>query len=196
MFRRYRSPEDENCFLATKSADGVDVGIAPFESAIINGRGASLCQRKKVKKRGYVKRVLFRLTSGPKYHVSFFMTGTKRHCHCLGQASKDSDIFLGCAIQHAHEILSAVTVPDVAISAAGRKYDNATGAAETEVPLETFVVRRGGRFRFRLISAAMSHPLRVSIDRHPLHVIATDGEREREREREREKERLRDRERR
>ena len=60
-------------------------------------------------------------------------------------------------------------------SAAGWRYNNGSHSPETMVPLETFEVRRGGKYRFRLISAAMAYPFRVSIDRHLLHVISTDG---------------------
>ena len=52
---------------------------------------------------------------------------------------------------------------------------NGTELPEKMVPLETFIVKRGNKYRFRLISAAIAYPFRVSIDRHLLHVISTDG---------------------
>ncbi len=57
----------------------------------------------------------------------------------------------------------------------GRRYSNKTGKADKPMPLETFTVQRGGKYRFRLISAAMVYPFRVSIDHHVLHVIGSDG---------------------
>ena len=36
-------------------------------------------------------------------------------------------------------------------------------------------MRRGGRYRFRVVSAAMTFAFAVSVDKHKLHVIATDG---------------------
>ena len=35
----YHGMYDTECYLATKTGDGVDLGIVPFESALINGRG-------------------------------------------------------------------------------------------------------------------------------------------------------------
>ena len=35
----YHGMRDTECYLATKTADGIDLGIVPFESALINGRG-------------------------------------------------------------------------------------------------------------------------------------------------------------
>ena len=36
-------------------------------------------------------------------------------------------------------------------------------------------MRKGKRYRFRMISSAMAFVFRISIDHHKLHVIATDG---------------------
>ena len=33
---------DEDCFLPTKTSDGLDMGIVNFESALINGKGESI----------------------------------------------------------------------------------------------------------------------------------------------------------
>lgn len=67
----------------------------------------------------------------------------------------------------------------------GRFYELANSSAEPvnkNVPLETFTISRGLRYRFRLISAAMTFVFRVSVDHHTLHVIATDGSDVREQE--------------
>ena len=46
-----------------------------------------------------------------------------------------------------------------------------------QIPVETFTIKKGKRHRFRLISAAMSFYLCVSIDGHVLNVIASDSSR-------------------
>ena len=43
------------------------------------------------------------------------------------------------------------------------------------IPLEEFVVRKGGKYRFRVIAASMTFVFKIFIDNHKLHVIATDG---------------------
>ena len=42
-------------------------------------------------------------------------------------------------------------------------------------PLEFFQVRQGQNYYFRVISAAFTFPFAISIDGHPLHVVAPDG---------------------
>ncbi|XP_066285307.1 uncharacterized protein [Branchiostoma lanceolatum] len=64
------------------------------------------------------------------------------------------------------------------INGKGRRfYDVGPEAEDPNVPLELFEVRRGDTYRFRVISAAMIYAYRVSIDRHELTMIATDGNR-------------------
>ena len=43
------------------------------------------------------------------------------------------------------------------------------------LPLEVFQVRKGEYFYFRLICPSYELTMAVSIDKHPLHVVATDG---------------------
>ena len=43
------------------------------------------------------------------------------------------------------------------------------------IPLEVFEVRRGGKYYFRMICSSQELTFSVSIDNHPLHVVATDG---------------------
>ena len=43
------------------------------------------------------------------------------------------------------------------------------------LPLEVFQVRKGEKFYFRLICSSLELAMAVSIDKHPLHVVATDG---------------------
>lgn len=46
-----------------------------------------------------------------------------------------------------------------------------------DVPLETFYVKKGFRYRFRIISSAVANCLfKVSIDDHNMTIIATDGQ--------------------
>ncbi|CAH1266280.1 Hypp3333 [Branchiostoma lanceolatum] len=64
------------------------------------------------------------------------------------------------------------------INGKGRRfYDVGPEAEDPNVPLELFEVRRGDTYRFRVISAAMIYAYRLSIDRHELTMIATDGNR-------------------
>lgn len=59
---------------------------------------------------------------------------------------------------------------------AGWLYDKATDTpTNPHVPLEEFKVKKGGFYRFRVIGAAMTYFFRLSIDGHPLYVIASDG---------------------
>ena len=44
-----------------------------------------------------------------------------------------------------------------------------------DIPLEIFKVKKGGKYRFRLICSSMTFAFRVSIDNHMLNIIATDG---------------------
>lgn len=58
----------------------------------------------------------------------------------------------------------------------GRIFKDDSGEAiNPHLPLETFTVAAGNRYRFRVISAAMTYSLRLSIDHHDLHVVASDG---------------------
>ena len=58
----------------------------------------------------------------------------------------------------------------------GWRYSNSSGPPDNpNVPLETFVVAANGTFRFRMASASMAFGFRISIDNHPLHMIAMDG---------------------
>ena len=42
-------------------------------------------------------------------------------------------------------------------------------------PLEVFQVKEGKNYYFRVISSAFTFPFVISIDGHPLHVVASDG---------------------
>ena len=42
-------------------------------------------------------------------------------------------------------------------------------------PLEVFQVEEGKNYYFRVISSAFTFPFAISIDGHPLHVVASDG---------------------
>ena len=56
----------------------------------------------------------------------------------------------------------------------GRHYEN--GSVENPfVPVEIFHVKKEGKYRFRVVSAAMLFSFRVSVDGHVLNVISTDG---------------------
>ena len=58
----------------------------------------------------------------------------------------------------------------------GRFYDKVTDEVENPfLPLEVFKVEKDGKFRFRVICAAMTYSFRISIDGHMLNIIATDG---------------------
>lgn len=60
------------------------------------------------------------------------------------------------------------------INGKGRYHDPKSGT-HNEAPLEMFNVGQNQTYRFRLINAAAMYPYRVSIDGHPLTVIASDG---------------------
>ncbi|ELU06335.1 hypothetical protein CAPTEDRAFT_204209 [Capitella teleta] len=63
------------------------------------------------------------------------------------------------------------------INGKGRLYNKTTSLpVNGHVPLENYVVERGSKYRFRLISASMTFSLRVSIDHHVLHVVSTEAE--------------------
>lgn len=52
-----------------------------------------------------------------------------------------------------------------------------TEAPQLNVPLETYVVRKGSRYRFRLINAGIQYCLMsISIDNHNLTIIASDSQ--------------------
>ncbi|XP_066263870.1 uncharacterized protein [Branchiostoma lanceolatum] len=79
-----------------------------------------------------------------------------------------------------HDGTEIAPVPFVSglINGKGRRYYNEGVEAENQnVTLETFEVHTGVSYRFRVISAAMTYAFRVSIDRHELTMIATDGNR-------------------
>ncbi|XP_035663347.1 L-ascorbate oxidase-like [Branchiostoma floridae] len=63
------------------------------------------------------------------------------------------------------------------INGKGRSYDDNDNAENRFVPLEKFSVEGNMTYRFRVISAAMMFPFRVSVDQHELTLIATDGDR-------------------
>ncbi|VDI32148.1 Hypothetical predicted protein [Mytilus galloprovincialis] len=58
---------------------------------------------------------------------------------------------------------------------AGRRYEEDGSTYYPYIPLEIFVVKKGGRYRFRIISIAAMNAYRVSIDNHELKVVAVDG---------------------
>lgn len=48
---------------------------------------------------------------------------------------------------------------------------------DLNVPLETFTVRKGNRYRFRLINSAIQHCIMsISVDNHNLTIVASDGQ--------------------
>jgi FtsP/CotA-like multicopper oxidase with cupredoxin domain len=56
-------------------------------------------------------------------------------------------------------------------------YNKTTGdPVDPNIPLETFHVQKGFKYRFRVICSSMTFAFRVSIDHHVLHVIATEAE--------------------
>ncbi|XP_066265508.1 uncharacterized protein [Branchiostoma lanceolatum] len=61
------------------------------------------------------------------------------------------------------------------INGKGRSYDDNDNAENRFVPLEKFSVVGNKTYRFRVISAAMVFPFRVSVDQHELTLVATDG---------------------
>ncbi|XP_063411049.1 uncharacterized protein LOC134693965 [Mytilus trossulus] len=61
------------------------------------------------------------------------------------------------------------------INAKGRRYEEDGSTYYPYIPLEMFVVKQGGRYRFRIISIAAMNAYRVSIDNHELKVVAVDG---------------------
>ncbi|KAL3851968.1 hypothetical protein ACJMK2_015658 [Sinanodonta woodiana] len=60
------------------------------------------------------------------------------------------------------------------INGKGRYYDEKTGQ-HNGAPLEVFEVERGCEYRFRVIAAGVLYPFRISVDNHPLKIIASDG---------------------
>ncbi|XP_062597128.1 uncharacterized protein LOC134258593 isoform X2 [Saccostrea cucullata] len=58
------------------------------------------------------------------------------------------------------------------INGRGRYYDSST-KAHNEAPLEVFKVKKDKKYRFRVINGL--YPYRISVDSHPLRVVATDG---------------------
>ncbi|RUS85498.1 hypothetical protein EGW08_006706, partial [Elysia chlorotica] len=59
------------------------------------------------------------------------------------------------------------------INGRGRFFND--DGTHTDTPLTTYSVTRGQTYRFRMIGSGSLYPFRVSIDDHPLTVIATDG---------------------
>ena len=57
------------------------------------------------------------------------------------------------------------------INGKGRVYSPVNNMA----PLTTYMVQQGKRYRFRVIGTGSLYPFRISIDDHPLTVIASDG---------------------
>ncbi|XP_048741747.1 uncharacterized protein LOC125655476 isoform X2 [Ostrea edulis] len=55
------------------------------------------------------------------------------------------------------------------------RYNDPITHTHNEAPLEVFKVHRHRNYRFRVINAAAMYPYRISIDSHPLTVVATDG---------------------
>ncbi|XP_070533728.1 uncharacterized protein [Ptychodera flava] len=91
-----------SCFYQTKQSDGTEIGVTPFRSGLINGKG-----------------LFYPYERSPRRDVI------------------DNNL----------------------------------------IPMEIFTVKRPLSYRFRVINAAMIYAFRVSIDKHKLHVIATDGNR-------------------
>lgn len=60
------------------------------------------------------------------------------------------------------------------INGRGRYHDPETDD-NNEAPLEIFKVEPGKNYRFRVISAGNLYPFRISIDNHPLTIVASDG---------------------
>ncbi|XP_069141451.1 uncharacterized protein [Argopecten irradians] len=73
------------------------------------------------------------------------------------------------------DMLSAVLLTSVIINGRGRYYSNWTTGEHNGTPLSVFGVKRGMRYRFRVINADILHPFRVSVDNHLISVVATDG---------------------
>ena len=60
------------------------------------------------------------------------------------------------------------------IVCSGRRYKNGT-VENSNVPLEVFEVKKGGKYRFRVVCATMLFAFRVSVDGHVLNIISSDG---------------------
>ncbi|XP_033746713.1 laccase-25-like [Pecten maximus] len=54
------------------------------------------------------------------------------------------------------------------------RYYNKSGQ-HNEAPLSVFSVERGTTYRFRVIHVGALYPIRISIDKHPLTLVASDG---------------------
>ena len=52
---------------------------------------------------------------------------------------------------------------------------NSADPVNPNVPLEIFPVQEGERYHFRVICSALTFPFKLSIDQHPLNVVAVDG---------------------
>ncbi|KAK3733860.1 hypothetical protein RRG08_031800 [Elysia crispata] len=59
------------------------------------------------------------------------------------------------------------------INGRGRYYH--MNGSHTGTPLTTYSVTRGQTYRFRMIGSGSLYPFRVSVDGHPMTIIATDG---------------------
>ena len=57
----------------------------------------------------------------------------------------------------------------------GRFYNRSYVPENPGIPLEEFIVKKGGKYRFRVIVVSMAFVFKISVDNHRLHVIATDG---------------------
>ncbi|KAK3605830.1 hypothetical protein CHS0354_002467 [Potamilus streckersoni] len=60
------------------------------------------------------------------------------------------------------------------VNGRGRYYDEKTGH-HNGAPLEVFEVEQGKDYRFRVIAAGVLYPFRISVDNHPLKIVASDG---------------------
>ena len=60
------------------------------------------------------------------------------------------------------------------INGRGRFYDPDTGVSNM-APLTVYNVKKDQKYRFRVIGTGALYPFRVSIDNHPLTIIASDG---------------------
>ncbi|KAK3087150.1 hypothetical protein FSP39_002348 [Pinctada imbricata] len=72
--------------------------------------------------------------------------------------------------------LTVQTLDSIVINGKGHTYDKETGQPLIpEIPLEKFTVQPNKFYKFRIIQSSMLLPYKISIDKHPLIVMASDG---------------------
>uniref|UniRef100_A0AAG5DEL4 Uncharacterized protein n=1 Tax=Anopheles atroparvus TaxID=41427 RepID=A0AAG5DEL4_ANOAO len=71
---------------------------------------------------------------------------------------------------------STVRVDSILINGRGRHYDEEEHELQVQAPLTVYRVKKGVRYRFRLISSGSQFcPFQLQIEKHRMQLIATDG---------------------